>query len=187
MISFNEIGRGIQLRIDNNPYEIIEANHVFKGRGQSVIQAKIKNLKDGTILSRAFRPSETFKEVEIEKRKAKFIYKNKGNCFFSEENNPKNRFNLLEDKIGNAVKFIKEGQIIDTIIFEDEIINIVVPVKVSLKVIEAPPGIKGDRVQAGNKIVVVETGAEISVPLFIKENDIIEINTETGEYSKRIQ
>ncbi len=93
---------------------------------------------------------------------------------------------MKEDSLGENIKFLKENDFMEGIIFNNEIINVSLPVKVILKVIEAPPGIKGDRAQAGTKSVKLETGAEILVPLFVKEGDIIEINTEKKEYVRRI-
>jgi len=186
MISFNELKRGVKIIIDKDPYEILETTHVVKGRGQSVIQAKLKNLKTGNVLAKTFRPSDTFEEAEVEKQNIKFLYKNKGKCFFCEENNPKNRFELVEENLNNSIRFVKEGDIVEGVFFEDKILDVVAPIKVELKVIDAPIGIKGDRAQSGNKVIKLETGAEILAPLFIKEGDVIEVNTETGEYSKRV-
>jgi len=93
---------------------------------------------------------------------------------------------LKEEQIGSLAKFLKEGGEIEAIIFDGKIINIVLPIKVQLKVEQSAPGIKGDRAQSGNKVVVLETGAEILAPLFIDKGDIIEINTEKGEYVRRI-
>lgn len=186
MISYNELKRGVRIIMDKDPYEILETTHIVKGRGQSVIQAKLKNLKTGNVLPKTFRPSDTFEEADIEKQNIKFLYKNKGRCFFCEENNPKNRFNLAEENLNSSIRFVKEGEIVEGIFFEDSIIDVVAPIKVELKVIDAPPGVKGDRAQSGNKVIKLETGAEILAPLFIKTGDIIEVNTETGEYSRRV-
>lgn len=186
MISFNEIEKGVRIVIDKQPYEVIEASHMFKGRGQSVLQAKIKNLLQGTVISRTFRPSESFPEADISKFKAKFIYKHKDSFFFSKENNSQERFSISQDKIGETGRFLKPNEMIEGIVFAGEIININIPIKVTLKVTEAPPGIKGDRAQSGTKVVKVETGTEIVVPLFIKEGDVVEINTEKKEYVRRI-
>ncbi len=187
MLSFNELEKGSRIILDNNAWEIIETTHMVKGRGQSVLQSKIKNLKNGSVVSRTFRPFESFEEAEIIKFNAVFLYRNnKEDYFFSYEDNQKNRFSLNRGQIGDCVKFLKEKEKVTGIIFNNEIINVFLPVKVFLKVLEAPPGIKGDRAQAGTKLVKLETGAEILVPLFIKEQDIIEINTEKQEYVRRV-
>lgn len=186
MITFNQIQKGTRIIINNEPHEVIEASHMFKGRGQSVLQTKIKNLIQGTVVTKTIRPSESFPEANISKFTAKFIYKHKDNFFFSSENNPSERFNITEEKIGSSARFLKEGEMVEGIIFKERIINITLPIKVQLRVTEAPPGIKGDRAQSGTKTIKLETNTEITAPLFIKEGDIVEINTQTGEYSKRI-
>jgi len=187
MVSFNELEKGITIIIDKQPYEILEAAHLFKGRGHSVLQAKIKNLITGAVLSRTFHPSDTFQEAEIKKIKAKFLYSHRGQFFFCEGENPSKRFSLTKEQIGEQSKFLKPNETVEALIFNDKIINVVLPIKVQLKVIEAPPGIQGGRSQPGTKLVTLETEAKINVPLFIKEGDIIEINTENGEYTRRIE
>ncbi|MGB3988812.1 MAG: elongation factor P [Minisyncoccales bacterium] len=186
MISFNELGRGVRIVLDNDPYEIMETTHMVKGRGKSVLQAKVKNLRTGNLLSKTFRPSESFEEADTSKTSLKFLYKNRGQYFFCEDDNPKNRFSFEEQTLNPGVVFLKENETVEGMLFKGEIINITPPIKVELKVIEAPPGVKGDRAQSGTKLVRLETGAEMDVPLFIKEGDVVEINTETKEYIKRV-
>ena len=147
---------------------------------------KLKNLINGTVISKTAQPRDSFDEAEIEKQEASFIYKNKDKYVFSEKENPSKRFELSEDLIGGIGIFLKEGETVTTVLFKDKIINIEMPIKVSLKVVEVPPGIKGDRAQSGNKSITIETGAKINAPLFINEGDIIEINTESGEYVRRV-
>ena len=96
-------------------------------------------------------------------------------------------FDFTQEQIGNKAKFLRPNEIVEGIIFQEKIVNISLPIKVQLKVDQVPPGIKGDRAQAGNKIAVLETGAEINVPLFIEDGDVIEINTETEEYVRRME
>jgi len=197
-ISYSELQKGTRIIINKQPYEIIEASSMFKGRGHSVLQTKLKNLITGEIISQTFHPSDFFEEAEISKIKAKFIYSHRGKFVFAKENKPSERFELTEAQIGSAAKFLKPGQIVEGIIFKDspshqksgsegKIINISLPIKIQLKVKEAPPGVRGDRAQGGNKTVILETGAELNAPLFIQEGDIIEINTEKEEYVRRIE
>ncbi|MEA3292972.1 MAG: elongation factor P [Patescibacteria group bacterium] len=187
MISFNKIKKGLTLIISNEPCEILEAKPLFKGRGHSILQAKIKNLVTKNIILKTFHPSETFEEVELNKIEANFLYSHRNRYYFSKKNEASQRFDLTKEQIGSSVKFLKPGQSIEGIIFNEKIINISVPVKVHLSVVEAPPGIRGNRSQSGTKVVTLETGAQISAPLFINIKDVVEINTETGEYSRRIK
>jgi len=185
MLSYSELVRGIVIIINDQPYQIVEAQNTFKGRGHSYLQMKLKNLVNGAVIAKTAQPRDSFEEAEIEKQEAVFVYQNRGKYVFTEKNNPSKRFELEEELIGDVGKFLKAGEEVTTVVFKDKIINIIVPIKVNLKVTEVPPGIKGDRAQSGNKSVTVETGIKINVPLFINEGDIIEINTESGEYVRR--
>lgn len=186
MLDSSELKKGTRIIYKDQPYEILESQAMFKGRGSSTLQVKLKNMITGNVIPESFRGSDSFEEADLTKMKAKFIYANKDKYVFSEENNPSKRFELTEDQIGNIAKYLKNNQIVEGLIFEEEIINISIPVKVTLKINEAPPGIKGDRATSGTKVAILETGAEVNVPLFVEQDDVIEINTETNEYVRRI-
>jgi len=181
-----EVERGMIIVLDNQPYKVIKADHMFKGRGGSITQAKLKNLKTGNVVAKAFRSSDNVEEADIERNNVKFIYESRGEYTFSAEKNPSERFQLSDKQVGDSAKFLKPNMIVEAVVFDDEVINIVLPIKVVYKVTEAAPGVQGDRASAGNKTVKIETGAIIDVPLFITQGDMIEVNTETGEYSKRV-
>ena len=187
MLAHTDLKKGVRFILNSEPYEVLESSFVFKGRGSSIVQTKIKNLTTGNVISRTFHPGEEFEEAEIEKIKAKFLYSHRDKFFFCEEKNLSFRFDLPKEVIGKSSVFLKPNEIVEAIQFEGKIININLPIKVQLKVIEAPPGIKGDRAQGGTKTVTLETGAKINVPLFIEEGDVIEANTETGQYVKRVE
>ena len=187
MISYNELKKGIRLIIDKEPYEILESSPMFKARGHSVLQTKLKKLKTGNVISRTFHPSESFEEAEVLRKEAKFIYSHKEKYVFSEKDNSLQRFELTGEQIGEKKEFLKSNQPVEALIFEDEVISIALPIKINLKVIEAPPGIKGERAQSGTKTVTLETGTKINVPIFINSGDMIEVNSETGEYVRRVE
>ena len=186
MLSHNELKKGIKFILNNQLYEVLESSFVFKGRGSSFSQTKIKNLITGSVVSKTFHPGEKFKEAEIEKIKVKFLYCHRDKFLFCEEKNPAKRIELTKEIIGKNVIYLKPGEVVEGIKFQSEIINISLPIKVRLRVVEAPPGIRGDRAQGGTKTVKLETKAQINTPLFVKEGDVIEINTEKDEYVKRV-
>jgi len=186
MLTHNDLKKGVKIILDGEPYEIIEAAPLKKAQRRVVIQTKIKNLITGNVFDKNFHQGEAFEEAELSKFEAKFIYSHQGRFFFSEKNNPAKRFDLTAEQIGKSHQFLKPNQIVEGVEFEEKIINISLPIKIQLKVIEAPPGIKGSRSQSGTKQVKLETGATINVPLFIKSGDIVEVNTETQEYVRRI-
>lgn len=186
MLSHTDLKKGVKIILDKEPYEILEASPMKKAQRRVVIQAKVRNLITGGVFSRNFHQGETVEEAELSKIEAEFLYHHKEQYFFSETGNPVNRFNLTEGQIGLQAQFLKQSQIVEAIIFGNKVINISLPIKIQLKVREAPPGTKGGRAQAGTKTVFLETGVKINAPLFIKAGDIVEINTETGEYVRRI-
>lgn len=187
MLTHTDLRKGARIILDNEPYEVLESMPMKKAQRRVVIQTKIKNLLNSSVLSRNFHQGDTFHEAEIIDFTAKFLYSRRDRFFFCEEKNPSKRFDLGQEKIGDGSRFLKQGQIVEGVIFNGKIVNISLPIKVQLEIIEAPPGERGGRAQAGNKQVVLETGATINVPLFIEEGDIIEINTETGEYVRRVE
>jgi len=187
MLSHNDLKKGLRIVLNSEPYEVLEARPLKKAQRRVVIQTKIRNLITGNVFDRNFHQGDTFEEAELTKFKAKFLYLHHDRYFFCEEQNPSKRFDLSQEQIGSQSKFLKPNQAVETILFNEKVINISPPIKIQLKVIEAPPGVKGDRAQGGTKIVTLETGVKIAVPLFIEEGNIIEVNTETGEYVRRIE
>jgi len=187
MLSYFELRKGVKFILDGQPYEVLEFQQIGKAQDVFVAKTKIKNLISGKILDKSFHHGESFQEAEAEKVNVKFLYTHRGKFFFSETNNLSERFELTEEQIGESIKFLKPNQILSGIKFQDKIINISLPIKVTLKVIEAPPGVKGERAQSGTKQVTLETGAIINVPLFVETDDTIEINTELSEYVRRVE
>ena len=186
MLSYFDLRKGVKFILDQEPYEVLEFQQIYKAQDMVVARTKIRNLINGKVLERTFHQDDKFEEAELEKVEVKFLFTHRGKFGFCETQNPRTRFELAEEQIGESSKFLKSNQNLIGIKFQGKIINVSLPIKVQLKVIEAPPGVKGNRSQAGTKTVTLETGAKINVPLFVEEGDIIEINTETGEYTRRI-
>ncbi|MCH8048542.1 elongation factor P [Patescibacteria group bacterium] len=187
MLSHVDLKKGIYFVYEGMPYVILENALMFKGRGSSVMQVKFRSLKTGSVLSRAFHTGEDFEEADLEKLQVTFIYENKGKYVFSETNNPSKRFELTKEQIGPQVEFLISNTIVQGLRFKEEILTIALPIKMNFTVKEAPPGIKGDRAVGGTKGATLETGAVVQVPLFVDVGEVIEVNTETGEYVRRVQ
>lgn len=187
MLNYNELKPGKYIILDGQPYVVLEFNFLRMQMRKPVAQTKIKNLISGKVIERTFQQTDKFEEAEIETRPIKFLYGHRGEFWFCEENNPSARFKLEENLIGNYADLMKPDSIVEAILFKDKIISIKLPIKVELKVIEAPPSTKGNTAQGGTKQVKLETGAVINVPLFINERDIVKINTETKEYTERAE
>ncbi len=187
MISYSELKQGIYIALDGAPYLVMSSEFVRMQQRKPVMKATLKNLITGRTQEKSFQMSDEIEEAEIEKIGAKFLYHHRDEFWFCESGNPKNRFMLSLGILGEGNKFLKPNLDIKAMKFGEKIIGIELPIKVDYKVIEAPPAIKGDTAQGGTKTVVIESGAKISVPLFINEGDIIRVNTQTGEYTERTE
>ena len=185
MLDYNEIKVRKYIILDGVPYEVVASQVSRKQANKPTNQTKLKSLIDGRVIQKNFHSSEKVKEADIERKKIKFLYTNKGEYWFCEEDNPKNRFELNESVIEGA-KFMKENSLVNAKLFEEEVIGVSLPIKVQLEVVEAPPAVKGNTATGANKQVVLESGAVVNVPIFIKEGDVLEVNTETGEYTGRV-
>ena len=172
--------------MDGEPYEVLEFGFMRMQQRKPVAQTKIKNMITGKVLNRNFQHTDSFKEAEIDYKKVKFLYTHRDKFVFCELDNPSARFEFDQEAIGDKARFFKPNSEVEVVKFEDKLININLPIKMQFKVIEAPPSIKGNTAQGGNKAVKIETGAMINAPLFVEEGDIIEVNTQTSEYAGRV-
>jgi len=195
MLEYNEVKEGKYVVFENEPYEVI-GSHVFRKQQRKPVNAsKLKSLLTGRILEHSFHASDKVQEADIERKGVRYLYTNGRRppsglggqeYWFSEVGDASKRFKLSEEIIGPAAKFIKPNIIVDAMLFEDKIIGLKLPIKMDLKVTEAHPATKGNTAQGATKTVKLETGTEIQAPMFIKEGDVVRVNTETGEYADRI-
>ena len=185
MINYNELKPGTIFILEGQPYEVLEFSFMRMQQRKPVAQTKIRNLISGKTLNRNFQHTDTFEEADIDYKKAKFLYGHRDKLVFSEFNNPSARFELTQEIIGEKAKFLKPGSEVELVNFEEKTISFHLPIKMEFRVVEAPPSIKGNTAQGGSKSVKIETGAYVSAPLFVEEGDVIEVNTETGEYTGR--
>ncbi|PIR85010.1 elongation factor P [Candidatus Kaiserbacteria bacterium CG10_big_fil_rev_8_21_14_0_10_45_20] len=186
ILSYNEVTPKKIIVWNDAPYEVLSSWVFRKQQRKPVNQTKLRNLKTGKVVEISFHQSESIPEADIEKKELVYIYTNKGEAWFHEEGNPKERISIPEDIVGHQVPYLKEKAVVDALLWDDEIIGIQIPIKVELAVVDAPPSVKGNTAQGGSKQVKLETGAMVSVPLFINEGDVIRINTDTGEYTERV-
>lgn len=187
MLSYSELKPGVVFIFEGQPYQVLKADFLRKQQRKPVMQTEIKNLVNGKVLSRNFHMSESFEEAEIEKEEIKYLYHNKGEYWFSDIDNPSNRFQLPQNTVGYQIQFIKENSELQAVKFNDKVIGIEVPIKMDLLVKETPPNIKGNTASGGDKVALLETGAKVTVPLHINSGDLIKVNTQTGEYDSRTE
>ncbi len=186
-LGVNELKPKTFFIFEDQPYEVLETHHLKMQQRRPVVQTRMRNLINGKTLERNFAQSDVFEEADIERKKVKFLYAHRDEFWFSETDDSSKRFKLEKNIIGDSYKYLKNNIVIEAILFEGNIININLPIKMDFKVVEAPPAIKGDTAQGGVKQVKIETGATVNAPLFIGEGDTIRINTETGQYVERAE
>ena len=187
MLNYSEILPRKVILIDDEPFEVISA-HVFqKQKSRPVNHTKVKNLLTGSVKEVVFHQQDKVDEADMGSREVKYLYENKGQFWFCDAKDPSNRFELDHDHVGDAIQFIKPNTIMDATTFNDDIIGLRYPIKAELKVKEAPPAVKGNTSGNALKAVILETGATVYVPMFINEGDIIRINTDSGEYTERVE
>ena len=198
MLDYNQIKPRVYFVLDGEPYECLESQVAKKNRGKPSNQTKIKSLISGKVLEKTFHASDKVPEAEIENREIKYLYQKRApqgvlsrngahlnEIWFCLPDNPRERFMLDEHIIGDRLRYIKENDVIKGIYFEDEVIDIKIPIKVELKVVDAPEAVKGNTSSGATKRVTFENGLELFVPLFIKEGEVLVVNTEKGEYVER--
>jgi elongation factor P len=186
MLDYSEIRERRYIVYEGEPWEVI-SSHVFRKQQRKPVNVtKLRNLITGRITEVSFHVSDKVEEADIIKKEVKYLYTNKGEYWFSEANDLSKRFKLPIEIIGIGAKFLKPNIVMDIMLFDEKIIGLKVPIKMELKVTEAHETTRGNTAQGASKMVKLETGAEIQVPMFIKEGDVVRVNTETGEYADRI-
>jgi elongation factor P len=190
MLEYSEIRERKIIIYENEPCEVLE-NHVARTQMRKPQnQVKLKSLLSGRTWNATFHASDKAEEADISKKDVKFLYTNKGEYWFCDPENPSDRFQLAENIIGSATKFLKTNELVEAVVWNDDdeekIINIKLPIKMEFTIKEAPPSIKGNTASGGGKIAILENGIKISVPFFINTGDKVRINTESGEYVERV-
>jgi elongation factor P len=186
VLSYNEILPKLVIDYNNEPYEVL-SSHIFRMQMRKPVnQTKLRHLISGRVIEISFHQNESVKEADVGDMEARYLYTNKGQSWFAEEGNPKNRFFFTEDAIADKVQWLTQNDLVDMVTYQEKPITVKIPVKVDLKVTEAPPTIKGDTVSGGSKQVTLSSGASVNAPLFINEGDVLRINTDTGEYVERV-
>jgi elongation factor P len=186
MLSYNELKLKNIILFNGEPHKVL-STHVFrKQQRKPVNQVKLRNIISGGMAEHTFHVSDKIEEAEVSNKNVTFIYHRDGEWWFHEESDKGARFALSDDTIGDNGKWLKGNMTVEALVFNDAVVDITLPIKLELLVKDAPPNVKGNTAQGGNKPVVLETGAIVTTPMFIESGDTIEVNTETGEYCGRV-
>lgn len=184
-MNLTDLKLNIIITYKDEPYLIISSQHQKMGRGGAVVKTKLKNLITGQTLEKTFAGGDKFSEANIKRTKASFLYNENTNYFFMDSENYE-QFFLPQEILTGQEEYLKDGQIVTVLNFNNQPVTIELPIKVDLKVTQSPPAVKGDTAGTATKLITLETGKKIKAPLFVKEGDLIKVNIETGEYVERV-
>ena len=184
MIKAGQLRSGKIITYNGKLHEVIEAQHHKPGKGGAFIRAKLRNLTTGAIISETLRPDDTFEDAYIESKNMQFLYKDDlGFCFMDEETFE--QIHISQEKIAEKSDYLKENMTVTAKIHDGEILSIDPPIHVVLKIVKTEPGCKGDTVSGATKPATLETGKVVKVPLFVEQEQLVKIDTRTGEYIER--
>ena len=185
MVSAGYFKNGITLDIDGTVYHILVFQHVKPGKGAAFVRTKLKNIVNGGVVEKTFRPTEKFPQARIDRVDMQYLY-NDGDLFYFMNVETYDQVALNEETIGDALKFVKDNEMVKVCSINGDVFAVEPPLFVELEITETEPGFKGDTAQGATKPATVETGANVNVPLFVERGDKIKIDTRTGEYLSRV-
>ncbi|MBQ9914536.1 MAG: elongation factor P [Clostridia bacterium] len=185
MISAGEFRNGVTFEFEGNVYQVVEFQHVKPGKGAAFVRTKLKNVITGGVVEKTFRPTEKMPKAHIERKNMAYSY-NDGDLFYFMDNETFDMMPLSQDQLGDALKFVTENMNVVVLSYKGSVFGVEPPTFVELKVTETEPGFKGDTSTGATKPATLETGATINVPLFIDQDDMIRVDTRTGEYMERV-
>ncbi len=185
MISAGDFRNGITIEYENSIYQIIEFQHVKPGKGAAFVRTKLKNIISGGVVEKTFRPTEKCPQARIDRKDMQYLYED-GDLYYFMDTENYEQVGLNADSVGDALKFVKENEMVKVCSHNGNVFAIEPPLFVELAITETEPGFKGDTATGATKPSVVETGATVYVPLFVETGDVIKIDTRTGEYLSRV-
>ena len=186
MADTSDIRKGLTIEIDGEVYKVVEFLHVKPGKGQAFVRTKLKNVETGAVIEKTFKTGTTIYPVRLEEKPAQYIYKEGDNYVFMDLETYEN-YHIPQTRIEEESKYMKEGLEVTLLFARDKIVGVKLPNFVVLEIVETDPGIRGDTAQGGSKPAKLETGAVVTVPLFVETGEKIRIDTRTGEYIERVK
>lgn len=187
MYQTTDFRKGLKIEIEGKPYQIVDFQHVNPGKGSAFVRTRIKNLETGQVIERTFKAGvETVETPDMEEKEMEFMYSDMEGFHFMDQSNYES-ICLSNDQVGDSKFYLQEGIKIKILYYNARPLSLDLPFFVNLKVKETDPGLKGDTASGGMKKAVMETGLQTNVPLFIKEGELLKIDTRTGEYSERVK
>jgi elongation factor P len=186
MYTASDLRKGLRIKIDGDPYSIVEFNFVKPGKGQSLYRCKLRNMITGSQFERTFREVDTFEQADLRQKTTQYLYKDEDNYVFMDVETYEQVY-LNGEQVGDAKNYLIDNLEVDILLFEDRPIGVTLPNAVDLRVVQAEPWAKGDSVSGNYKPVILETGYKILVPPFVEEGEKIRVDTRSGEYLTRVK
>ncbi|MBR1441685.1 MAG: elongation factor P [Lachnospiraceae bacterium] len=186
MISAGDFRNGVTIEIEGSVFQIVEFQHVKPGKGAAFVRTKLKNIINGGVVEKTFRPTEKFPQARIDRKEMQYLYAD-GDMFNFMDTENYEQTALNSDEVGDALKFVKENEMVKVCSFNGKVFAVEPPLFVELEITDTEPGFKGDTATGATKPATVETGAVVAVPLFVNQGEKIKIDTRTGEYLSRVQ
>ena len=185
MVSAGDFRNGITVEMEGNVYQIIEFQHVKPGKGAAFVRTNLKNIINGGVVEKSFRPTEKFPQARIDRKDMQYLYSD-GDLYNFMDTESYDQIALNADAVGDALKFVKENEMVKICSYNGNVFAIEPPLFVELQITDTEPGFKGDTATGATKPAIVETGAKVMVPLFVDNGEVIKIDTRTGEYLSRV-
>ncbi|MFZ7120634.1 MAG: elongation factor P [Eubacteriaceae bacterium] len=185
MISAGDFRKGVTFEVGKDVFVVIDFQHVKPGKGAAFVRTKIKNIMNGSVVEKTFSPTEKFPKAHIETKEMQYLY-NDGMLYYFMDLETYEQIPLNFDQVEDAMKYLKENMNATIKFFKGQAFSVAAPNFVELEIMETEPGFKGDTATGANKPATVETGAQVTVPLFVEQGDVIRIDTRTGEYMERV-
>jgi elongation factor P len=180
----SDFRRGLKIEWEGKPYEVVDFQHSKVAQGQATVRTRLKDLTTGRVMEVNFRSGEKFEKPDLQEREMQYIYK-EGDRFVFMDLEDYDQVYVSAEEVGEAAKYLIENLQVNVLYYKGKVIGIELPKVVELKVVHTEPGVKGDTVSAATKPATLETGLVLQVPLFIKEGDVLKVDTRTGEYLER--
>ena len=184
MVSAGDFKNGITIEWEGGVWQIVEFQHVKPGKGAAFVRTKLKNIVSGGVVETSFRPTERFENAIIDRKDMQYLYAD-GDMYYFMDMESYDQIGLNADKIGDALKFVKENETVKVCSHKGNVFSVEPPLFVELEITDTEPGFKGNTATGATKPAIVETGAQIAVPLFVNQGDRVKIDTRTGEYLSR--
>ena len=184
MISSNDFRTGTTIEIDGQVWRVVEFLHVKPGKGSAFVRTKLKSVQSGNVVEKTFRAGESVQQAILEKSNLQHTYVESGDYVFMDMTSFEET-RLSVDQIGKGAKYLKEGMEVNVIFYNEKVLEVELPISITLKVTETDPGVKGDTASGGTKPAILETGAQVMVPLFISVGEMIKVDTRNDSYLGR--